>query len=114
MHALVYSRTYHYVLLNSIVRSPTLVAERDGFRPLDIDRCVKVQAFLLASMTLQAFAQRDVRQNLQSRPCMVDIRQSGEVFVFTLRASAFCITWFGILSVRYCVCGLWAGSQVDR
>lgn len=86
-----YSRTYHYVLLNSVVRSPTL-SGRAGwfFRPLDIERMRQGASFLVGEHDFTSFRATGCQAKSPIKTMYeVDIRQSGEVFVLTLRASAF-------------------------
>lgn len=86
-----YSRTYHYVLLNSVVRSPTL-SGRAGwfFRPLDLERMQDGAAYLLGEHDFSSFRATGCQAKSPIKTMyQVDIRRSGELIIFTLRASAF-------------------------
>ncbi len=85
------SRTYHYVLYNHPVRSPIL-AGRVGwvFRPLDEDKMREAATFLLGVHDFSSFraiycqAKSPVKEMHE-----ITIRRSGDLLVFTFRASAF-------------------------
>lgn len=86
-----YSRTYHYVLLNSVTRSPTL-SGRAGwfFRPLDLEKMRKAASFLIGEHDFTSFRATGCQAKTPVKTMYeTQIYQSGEVFVFTLRANAF-------------------------
>ncbi|WP_338849436.1 tRNA pseudouridine(38-40) synthase TruA [Massilia sp. W12] len=85
------SRTYHYLLFNNKVRSPIL-AGRAGwvFRPLDLQRMQEAAACLLGTHDFSAFRAAGCQAKTPVKEMHeVRIRQIGDMFVFTLRASAF-------------------------
>lgn len=86
-----FSRTYHYVLYNSPVRSPTLHGRAGWFfRPLDVDMMREAAVNLLGEHDFSAFRATGCQAKTPVKTMyQVDIHQSGELLVFTLRASAF-------------------------
>lgn len=86
-----FSRTYHYVLLNSAVRSPTLHGRAGWFfRPLDLESMQLGAQFLIGEHDFTAFRASGCQAKSPVKTMYeVEIKQSGELFCFTLRASAF-------------------------
>ena len=85
------SRTYHYVLYNNKVRSP-LLAGRAGwvFRPLDLQRMRDAASCLLGTHDFSAFRAAGCQAKTPVKEMhAVQIEQHGDLFIFTLRASAF-------------------------
>lgn len=86
-----YSRTYHYLLHNSSIRSPTW-SGRAGwfFRPLNIEPMREAAEYLLGERDFTVFraaacqAKSPVKHMYE-----IKIRQQGELIVFSLRANAF-------------------------
>ncbi|WP_188569148.1 tRNA pseudouridine(38-40) synthase TruA [Undibacterium terreum] len=86
-----YARTYHYVVHNSAVRSP-IWAERAGwvFRPLDVDRMRAAAVHLIGEQDFTVFRAASCQAKTPVKHMYeVQIRQQGDLIVFTLRASAF-------------------------
>lgn len=85
------ARTYHYVLYNHPVRAP-LLAGRAGwvFRPLDAQSMRLAAAYLLGEHDFSAFraAECQARSPVRSMHAL-EVRQYGNIIVFTLRANAF-------------------------
>ncbi|MDP3785494.1 MAG: tRNA pseudouridine(38-40) synthase TruA [Undibacterium sp.] len=85
------SRTYHYLLYNQAIRSPVW-AGRAGwfFRPLQLSSMQEASAYLLGEHDFTVFraagcqAKSPIKHMLE-----VNIRQQGELIVFSLRANAF-------------------------
>ena len=86
-----YSRTYHYVLLNSPVRSPTLHGRAGWFfRPLDLDLMTEAAKLLVGEHDFSAFRATGCQAKSPIKTMYeVDIKRTGDLFVFSLRASAF-------------------------
>ncbi len=85
------ARTYHYLLSNSKIRSP-MWTDRAGwvFRPLDLARMQAAAAYLLGEHDFSAFRAAECQaKSPQKLMYEVRIQQAGEMFLFTLRASAF-------------------------
>lgn len=85
------SRTYRYMLYNNPVRSP-LFRGRAGwvFRPLDIDRMRTAAGFLIGNHDFSAFRSVECQAKTPVKDMYrLDIERYGDMFVFTLRASAF-------------------------
>lgn len=85
------ARTYHYILHNSVIRSPLWVGRAGWvFRSLDLEKMQEAATFLLGEHDFSTFrasgcqAKSPVKQMHQ-----VEIRRQGELVLFTLRASAF-------------------------
>jgi tRNA pseudouridine38-40 synthase len=85
------ARTYHYVIYNHPVRSP-LWADRAGwvFRPLQIEPMCAAAQHLLGTHDFSSFRAAECQAKSPVKS-MHDIRieRSGELIVFTLKASAF-------------------------
>ena len=86
-----YARTYHYVLYNNPVRSP-LWAQRAGwvFRPLDVSKMREATSYLLGEHDFTVFRAAACQAKSPIKHMYdVQIRQQGDLLIFTLRASAF-------------------------
>ncbi len=86
-----YARTYHYVLYNNPVRSP-LWAQRAGwvFRPLDVSKMREATSCLLGEHDFTVFRAAACQAKSPIKHMYdVQIRQQGDLLIFTLRASAF-------------------------
>lgn len=86
-----YSRTYHYLLHNGTTRSP-IWSQRAGwfFRPLDLERMQKGAQFLLGEQDFSVFRATGCQAKSPVKTMYaLQIRQVGDVIVFSLRASAF-------------------------
>lgn len=85
------ARTYHYVLYNSKIRSP-MWSGRAGwvFRPLNVDLMREAAEKLLGEHDFSAFRASGCQAKTPIKHMYeINIRQQGELIVFTLRASAF-------------------------
>lgn len=85
------SRTYHYVLHNSVVRSP-IWAKRAGwfFRPLDLERMRRAAAYLLGEHDFSVFRATGCQAKSPVKTMYrLEIQQLNDVIVFTVQASAF-------------------------
>lgn len=85
------ARTYHYVLHNSKIRSP-LWGGRAGwvFRELNLEKMRAGAALLLGEHDFSAFRAAECQAKSPVKHMYsIDIRQQGEMFIFTLKASAF-------------------------
>ena len=85
------ARTYHYVLYNHPVRSP-LLAARAGwvFRPLNVERMRAAAQYLIGTHDFSAFRSSECQAKSPVKLMhAVQIAQSGNLIVFTLKASAF-------------------------
>ena len=86
-----WGRTYHYLLYNRPLRSPLLVGKAGwAFRPLSIDAMRAGAACLIGSHDFSAFRSAQCQAKTPVKTMYdVQIRQQGEIIVFTLHASAF-------------------------
>lgn len=85
------ARTYHYLLYNHPVRSP-LLEGRAGwvFRPLDLQRMREGAQYLVGTHDFSAFRSIECQAKSPVRSMhSLDIGQSGDMFILTLRANAF-------------------------
>ncbi|MFZ6688975.1 tRNA pseudouridine(38-40) synthase TruA [Undibacterium sp. SXout11W] len=85
------ARTYHYVLYNNKIRSP-IWSGRAGwaFRPLDVELMRIAAENLLGEHDFSAFRASGCQAKTPVKHMYsIDIRQQGEMIVFTLKASAF-------------------------
>ncbi len=85
------ARTYHYLLHNNKIRSP-MWANKAGwvFRPLDLQRMQSGALFLLGQHDFSAFRAAECQANSPVKTMHeIHIRQSGDLFLFTLKANAF-------------------------
>jgi tRNA pseudouridine38-40 synthase len=85
------ARTYHYLLYNHPVRSP-LLAGRAGwvFRPLTLQRMRDGARHLLGTHDFSAFRSIECQAKSPVRSMhSLEIVQSGDMFMFSLRANAF-------------------------
>lgn len=85
------SRTYHYVLYNSPVRSP-LLAGRAGwmFRPLDVSLMQEAAKQLIGTHDFSAFRAAGCQAKSPVKQMhSLDIVRRGDLIVFTVCASAF-------------------------
>ncbi|NDI85138.1 tRNA pseudouridine(38-40) synthase TruA [Undibacterium crateris] len=85
------ARTYHYVLHNSKIRSPMWIGRAGWvFRPLDLALMQQGAAHLLGEHDFSAFRAAECQAKTPVKHMYeIQIRQHGELFVFTLKASAF-------------------------
>ena len=86
-----FSRTYHYVLHNSPVRSP-LWSRRAGwcFRPLDVERMSLAAQALLGEQDFTVFRAAGCQAKTPIKTMYeAKIRQQAELIVFSFSASAF-------------------------
>lgn len=84
-------RTYHYLLHNGKIRSP-MWQKRAGwvFRPLDLERMQQGSHFLLGEHDFSAFRAAECQAKSPVKHMYeIRIQQQGELFLFSLRASAF-------------------------
>ena len=85
------ARTYHYLLYNHPVRSP-LLSGRAGwvFRPLTLQRMRDGAQHLVGTHDFSSFRSIECQAKSPVRSMhSLDIVQSGDMFMFTLRANAF-------------------------
>ncbi len=84
-------RTYHYLLVNRPVRSPLLVGKAGwAFRPLAIEPMRSAAACLIGSHDFSAFRSAQCQAKTPVKTMYdIQIRQQGELLIFTLHASAF-------------------------
>jgi tRNA pseudouridine38-40 synthase len=85
------SRTYHYVLYNHANPS-ALLAGRAGwvFRPLDVERMRAAAAHLIGTHDFSSFRASGCQANSPVKQMHdIGIERSGDIVVFTVRASAF-------------------------
>jgi tRNA pseudouridine38-40 synthase len=85
------ARTYHYLLYNHPVRSP-LLAGRAGwvFRPLALTRMREAAQYLVGTHDFSTFRSIECQAKTPVRSMhSLDIVQSGDMFIFSLRANAF-------------------------
>jgi len=85
------ARTYHYMLYNNAIRAP-LLAGRAGwvFRPLDLERLRAGASHLLGTHDFSAFRASECQAKSPVKDMQrIDIVRSGDMILFTLRASAF-------------------------
>jgi tRNA pseudouridine38-40 synthase len=85
------SRTYHYVLYNHATPS-ALLSGRAGwvFRPLDVERMRTAAAHLIGTHDFSSFRAAGCQANTPVKLMHeLKIERTGDVIVFTVRASAF-------------------------
>lgn len=86
-----FARTYHYVLYNSPIRSPIL-SQRAGwvYRPLEVERMRRAAAHLIGEHDFTAFRAAACQAKSPVKHMYnIEIRQQGNLIVFSLRANAF-------------------------
>lgn len=86
-----FARTYHYVLYNSPIRSPIL-SQRAGwiYRPLDVERMRLAAVNLIGEHDFTAFRAAACQAKSPVKHMYnIEIRQQGNLLVFSLRANAF-------------------------
>jgi tRNA pseudouridine38-40 synthase len=86
-----FARTYHYVLYNSPIRSPIL-SQRAGwvYRPLDVERMRQAAPNLIGEHDFTAFRAAACQAKSPVKHMYnIEIRQQGNLIVFSLRANAF-------------------------
>jgi tRNA pseudouridine38-40 synthase len=86
-----YARTYHYVVYCNPIRSP-MWSKRAGwvFRPLDLERMRLATRYLVGENDFSSFRAASCQAKSPVKHMYdIQIRQKGELFVFTLRANAF-------------------------
>lgn len=85
------ARTYHYLLHNSKIRSPMWVGKAGWvFRPLDLQRMQQGAQYLLGEHDFSAFRAAECQAKSPVKTMYdIQIKQSGDMFLFTLKASAF-------------------------
>lgn len=85
------SRTYCYILLNSNIRSPVWQNKAGWFfRPLDLSQMQRAAEKLIGTHDFSAFRAAGCQAKSPIKLMHeIDIRQRGELIIFTLRASAF-------------------------
>jgi tRNA pseudouridine38-40 synthase len=85
------ARTYHYLLYNHPVRSPLLTGRAGWvFRPLDLQRMRDAAQYLVGTHDFSAFRSIECQAKSPVRSMhSLDIVQSGDMFILTLRANAF-------------------------
>jgi tRNA pseudouridine38-40 synthase len=85
------ARTYHYLLYNHPVRSPLLEGRAGwAFRPLNLQRMRDGAQHLVGTHDFSAFRSIECQAKSPVRSMhSLDIVQSGDMFILTLRANAF-------------------------
>jgi tRNA pseudouridine38-40 synthase len=86
-----HARTYHYLLYNSCIRSP-MWSKRAGwvYRPLDVDRMRLGARHLVGEHDFTAFRAAACQAKSPIKHMYkIEIRQQGDLIVFSLRANAF-------------------------
>ncbi|MDB5776461.1 MAG: tRNA pseudouridine synthase [Herbaspirillum sp.] len=85
------ARTYHYLLYNHPVRAPLLVGRAGWvFRPLALQPMREAAQHLVGTHDFSSFRSIECQAKSPVRSMYgLDIAQSGDMFMFTLRANAF-------------------------